>query len=189
MNDYLPNVLCQLVVSYLDTFGDIYNLINFNFPKQSVHKCRRRRIYIPPKPTYIYESEIYATFYPHSKEHSIEYLKIFPNLRVVNFSYYNAYVDDDLLKNFSKVHTLHLGDYSLVTDDGLLHLSNLRELYVGKGSKITDNGIKLLNVCIIHRAEQLYKTNMFSVDRGYAFTILLESVKDLLSDVTIETDP
>jgi hypothetical protein len=128
MDEHLPIVLCQLIVSYFADFRDIDNLLK-----------------LTENTKYIFESNIYAYVCPKNKDEFIEKISIFPKLRNICFCYNNCYVTDEFIKNnLTNVHYLYLGYMSKITDDGLQYLSHVHILNLGSDSLITDKGLKHL---------------------------------------------
>jgi hypothetical protein len=169
MNGCMSAVLWHIVISYLDSFDDIHNLL---FDKKDS----------------LCESEIYASFTPTSKLHFYEYLKKFNRMRVINFELDNSYVTDTFLEHNSKfgidytdsssgifdnVYKLCLGDNTQITNDGLKFLSNIRELHLGIGHKIKNDKIKLLikNECAVRD----------SVHRAIMVDDVMQCIKPLLT--------
>jgi hypothetical protein len=160
MDDHLPIVLCQLIISYFDDFNDIDNLLK-----------------ITENTKYILESNIYAKIYPRNEGDFIEKYNKFHKLFNLSFWYNNNYVTNEFVKNkLTNVHTLYLGYNSQITNEGLQYLTNVRTLYLGVESKITDEGLK-------------YLTNVHTLYLGSASQITNEGLKYLTNVRTLSLGP
>jgi hypothetical protein len=200
MDEHLPIVVCQLIISYFDDFRDIDKLLK-----------------ITKNTTYIFESSIYVEVRPGGEDDFIQNYNRFRKLHNLSFVHDNDYVINEFIKNkltnvhtlnlgsFSKitneelkylttVHILYLGNYSKITNEGLKYLTNVHTLYLGNSSKITNEGLKYLKkINILHLGSNSeitneglkYLTNVHTLYLGWRSQITNAGLK-YLTNVQLE---
>jgi hypothetical protein len=187
MEDYLLIDLCKIVISYIDDFNDIVNLLKLNpIFNDLLKRTIDTREFKELSNAYILDCDIYATFYPYDEEDFKKYNNIFSKLRSINFYSNNYFVTDDFIKNKtnykepgsfpSSVFALNLGWRSKITNSGLIYLKQVHNLNLGGYSKITIDGLsQLKNLSVLNLGYKSEITNsdlkklkhVYNMDLGY----------------------